>query len=78
MAFSPDGRTVATAGADSTARLWDASTGRPQRTLTGHTGPVSTVVFASDGRTLATGSTDGTARLWDTASRPDPDGHDRW
>ena len=40
MAFSPDGRLLATASDDKTARLWDPATGEHLRTLTGHTGGV--------------------------------------
>ncbi|NUL26300.1 WD40 repeat domain-containing protein [Streptomyces lunaelactis] len=68
VAFSRDGRTIATAGEDGTARLWDASTGRTRKTLTGHTDTVRLVAFSPDGRTLATAGEDGTARLWDTTT----------
>ena len=65
MAFSPDGRLLATASGDKTARLWDPATGECLRTLTGHTGAVWGVAFSPDGRLLATASDDKTARLWD-------------
>jgi dipeptidyl aminopeptidase/acylaminoacyl peptidase len=67
--FSHDGRLLATGGGNM-VRLWDVPTDRPagQLTLTGGTGPVSTVAFSPDGRTLATGGGD-TVRLWDVASR---------
>jgi Caspase domain/WD domain, G-beta repeat len=68
VAFSPDGRLLATASDDMTARLWDPATGEHRRTLTGHDGPVNGVAFSPDGRLLATTSNDGTARLWDPAT----------
>src|SRR5262249_34828077 len=70
VVFSPDGRTLATASADSTVRLWDVASRQPRATLTGHTGPVASVAFSPDGRILATGSDDATVRLWST-SLPD-------
>ncbi|GGN47191.1 nSTAND1 domain-containing NTPase [Streptomyces fuscichromogenes] len=68
VAFSPDGRTLATGSTDGTARLWDVATGKPRTTLRGHRGEVWSVAFSPDGRTLATGGTDDTARLWDVAT----------
>ena len=68
VAFSPDGRLLATASDDNTARLWDPATGDRLHTLTGHTGGVNAVAFSPDGRLLATGSNDKTARLWDPAA----------
>ena len=68
VAFSPDGRTLATGSEDMTARLWEVATGREIAALRGHENPVSSVAFSPDGRTLATGSHDKTARLWEVAT----------
>ncbi|NBM17118.1 WD40 repeat domain-containing protein, partial [Streptomyces sp. GC420] len=65
LAYAPDGRTLVSAGADGTVRLWDPVRARPLSVLKGHTDEVLGAAFAPDGRTLATGGGDRTVRLWD-------------
>ncbi|KAI1157169.1 WD40-repeat-containing domain protein [Nemania diffusa] len=63
--ISPDGRWIASASADATIQIWEASTGRHMDTLVGHMAGVSAVAWAPDSRTLASGSDDKAIRLWD-------------
>jgi WD40 repeat protein/DNA-binding SARP family transcriptional activator len=67
VAYSRDGRRLATSGGDGVARIWDAETGALIMPVVGHSGPVEAVAWGPDGTTLATGSDDGTARLWDVS-----------
>jgi WD40 repeat protein len=69
IAFSPDGRTVASGSVDNTVILWDLPGRTPVATLTGHTQPVNGVAFSPDGRILATAGHDPAVLLWDVKRR---------
>jgi WD40 repeat protein len=68
VAFSPDGKQLATASLDRTVRQWDAGTGKLVRSLTGHQDLVLSVSYRSDAKQIASGSSDKTARIWDPAT----------
>jgi WD40 repeat protein len=68
IAFSPDGKILASGGDNNTVHLWDVFTGESRSTFTGHTQRVNNVAFSPNGRTLVSGSEDCTIRLWNIAT----------
>ncbi|MEJ2263427.1 MAG: BTAD domain-containing putative transcriptional regulator [Anaerolineales bacterium] len=68
VAFSSDGKLIATTDLDNTAKIRDASTGQELLTLSGHTGQVMNLAFSPDGQRIVTTSLDGTAKIWDLAT----------
>jgi WD40 repeat protein len=68
LAFSPDGKRLATSGGDQLVHVWDLVTGKEVLILAGHMAPVDRVIFSPDGTRIATIAHDGEARVWDAKS----------
>ncbi len=64
VAYSPDGKLIASVGQESIVRLWDTQSGQQRAAFLGHEGDLMHVAFSPDGRVLATAGNDGTVRLW--------------
>jgi WD40 repeat protein/serine/threonine protein kinase len=67
VAFSPDGKLLASAGSDRLVKLWDAASYQEVATLYGHTAPVASLAFRADGKELATSDWQGVVKVWDVA-----------
>ncbi len=68
VAFSHDSAWLASASADNTVKVWDASSGECLRTLEGHSSAVCSVAFSHDSARLASASGDNTVKVWDASS----------
>jgi len=67
VAFSPDGKILASEGEFGTIKLWDVSSGTEIQSLLGHSIKISSLDFSPDGKILASGSWDKTIRLWNVS-----------
>jgi WD40 repeat protein len=81
LAFSPDGRTVASGGADHKVILWNVDGGQKRHEIAAHQDVVRCLAFSPEGRTLATGGDDTRIRLWEAdggkeRQLPEPGGKD--
>jgi eukaryotic-like serine/threonine-protein kinase len=69
LAFSPDGKILASASGDQTIKLWNTDTWKEEHTLLGHNDEVWSVAFSSDGKQLASAGKDGYVRLWPVSGK---------
>lgn len=72
VAYSPDGRYIATGAEDSAVRIWDAATGECESCLVHHEGQVLCVAFSPDGKYLASASADGAILIWEASTQFSP------
>ena len=71
VAFSPDGKRLATASADRTVKIWDTTTGQELLTLKGFMWGARSVAFSPDGNRLAAASFEEVVKVWDAAPLPE-------
>lgn len=68
IAFSPNGRKLATGSSDNTAKIWDLKSRKDELTFEGHSGGINSMAFSPSGHSLATGSWDKAVKIWDLTS----------
>ena len=68
LAFSPDGRYLATASEDLSINLWDLGSGKRIKKMTGHTASIYSLSFSAESSLLVSGGADWTVRCWDVKS----------
>ena len=68
LAFSTDGKMLATSGVDNLVKLWDVASRKKLRTLIGHTGWVTALAFSTEDSTVASGDIYGNIKLWDVSA----------
>jgi WD40 repeat protein len=64
VAYAPDGKSIATGGADQTMRLWETATGKELTSLKGRVGAVHAVAYSPDGRVIARGTENKLVQVW--------------
>ena len=69
LAIAPDGKTLATAGADRLLRFWSLAKGEQVMQIEAHTAPVLSLAYKPDGTLLASGGADKELKIWDTKTR---------
>ena len=68
LAFSPNGKYLASAGEDQRLKLWDLASGTLYKELRGHTDNITSLTFSSDSSLIASASMDNSVRVWDIRS----------